>query len=286
MIASTTMNSLSNYNILYINLDSRTERRENIESQLRARGLLNRSDLITHRISGVVGSDLSDPDYAQSLADEFGVDLEKMTPDYWLSRKNFKTMCNNKDKVIGQVGCYLAHLRAIKWAVDNGLDNVVILEDDCVILGEDDEDVEFPEPPETAEMFYLGGLFWHQTKEISEIKKTQHWLKIDPSVLKIACAFGYGFNTTRSLINVHTLLTNVWLEGKGKDKPRDWRTSGQRIRATAVDIMFVNFIQKMGEAYILSQPKMVQSDAFISDVTDVGKKTPKKPCGHAYFYKK
>ena len=31
----------------------------------------------------------------------------------------------------------------------------------------------------------------------------------------------------------------------------------------------------MGEAYILSQPKMVQSDAFISDVTDVGKKTPK-----------
>ena len=74
-------------------------------------------------------------------------------------------MCNNKDKVIGQVGCYLAHLRAIKWAVDNGLDNVVILEDDCVILGEDDEDVEFPEPPKQLKCFTSADYFGTKQKK-------------------------------------------------------------------------------------------------------------------------
>ena len=282
------MQSLSNFNILYINLDARTERRENIESQLRCLGLFGREGFVTQRISGVVGADLEIIDYAQSIADEFGVAIEKMTPEFWLSRKNFKTMSNNPKKVMGQVGCYLGHLRAIKYAIDNELKNVIILEDDCVLMTESGEDIVFPTPPENAEIFYLGGLFWHQKKRgetIAPLKtKKDHWLKINPTKLKIACAFAYGFANRDALSNVHTLLTNVWLEGKGKDKPRNWRTTEQRIRATAVDIMFVNFIQKMGEAYIISNPKTVQSDAFMSDVTDVGKKTPKKPYKHSYFY--
>ena len=49
-------------------------------------GLFDRRDRITQRISGV-GKDLYDPEYAQSIADEFGVSIDKMTPEYWLSRK-------------------------------------------------------------------------------------------------------------------------------------------------------------------------------------------------------
>ena len=40
-------------------------------------------------------------------------------------------MSNNKARIIGQVGCYVGHLRAIKFAIENDLGNVIILEDDC-----------------------------------------------------------------------------------------------------------------------------------------------------------
>jgi len=279
------MHSIYEYNILYINLDSREDRRENIEQQLMGLGLFDRRDRITQRISGVVGKDLYDPEYAQSIADEFGVSIDKMTPEYWLSRKNFKTMSNNKARIIGQVGCYLGHLRAIKFAIENDLGNVIILEDDCSFLALRGTAITFPKPPSSTELFYLGGLFWHQTSTPKPLKSSEdHWIRIKTDELKVPCAFAYGFINRKTIRNTATLLQNVWKDGKGRDKPKDWRTDDERIRATALDFMFLNFIQAKGRAHIISNVKAVQSDAFISDVTDVGKKTPKKPYKHSYFY--
>ena len=81
-----------------------------------------------------------------------------------------------------------------------------------------------------------------------------------------------------------TLYKSVWISGKGKDKPLDWRSGHERIRATSSDHMYINFIQRYGHAYVLIQPMCVQSDAFTSDVTHLGEKTPKTPYGLQYHY--
>ncbi len=276
------MQNLQNYHILYINLDSRSDRRRHMENQLEKLNLLNRIDKQTHRISGVIGNKLKDEEYLTKIAKEFNINIEKMCCDYWFSRKNFKTMSRNKERIMGQVGCYLGHLRAINYAIQHKLSPVVILEDDCTFLNK--KQISFPKVPSDAEIFYLGGLFWHQTRTPRPIPKNSHWLKIDTEYLKLPCAFAYGFNNIITLENTATLLTSVWMDGKGRDKPDDWRSGEERIRATALDFMFLNFIQRTGNAYIISDVKAVQSDYFMSDVTDVGKKTPKKPYKHSYFY--
>ena len=56
--------------ILYINLDSRKDRKENLELQLSKRGLK------AHRISGVNGQDIDKN--KEKLAKEFGVSVDKM----------------------------------------------------------------------------------------------------------------------------------------------------------------------------------------------------------------
>ena len=129
-----------------------------------------------------------------------------------------------------------------------------------------------------------GGLFWHLQPEPQK-KSRKKWLPIDPTKLKLICAFAYGFMTTKALGNVYNLLTSCWIDSpKGTDKPKDWRSKTQRIRPTSLDIMYVNFVQKMGVAHVLNPVACIQSDAFVSDVTNYGEKTPSKPYKHFYFY--
>ena len=91
----------------------------------------------------------------------------------------------------------------------------------------------------------------------------------------------------QSLQNVYNLLTSCWLDApKATDKPKNWRLKEQRIRPTSLDIMYVNFVQKQGISYVLNPVVCIQSDAFVSDVTNYGEKTPSKPYKHFYFYSK
>ena len=79
----------------------------------------------------------------------------------------------------------------------------------------------------------------------------------------------------QSLQNVYNLLTSCWLDApKATDKPlKNWRLKEQRIRPTSLDIMYVNFVQKQGISYVLNPVVCIQSDAFVSDVTNYGEKT-------------
>ena len=266
---------LSDFHILYINLDRRPERMNNIEKQFSKLNLLNR----VTRISAIDGQQIDS--HVNELAEEFNTIPSKMNSKFWLNRSNFKTMCRDSTRVMGRVGCYLSHLRAIKYAQNNQLLPVLIFEDDCIF--NITKDTEFIPPPEDNDMFYLGGLFWHLT-ENPPLSDSDIWAKVNPNKLKLICAFSYGFNNLINIDNTITLLTSVWNEGKSCDKPRDWKSGEQKIRATSLDIMYVNFIQKYGNAYFLNPQITKQSSEFISDVTDFGKTTPSKPYKHNYYY--
>ena len=276
------MQTLKQYHILYINLDHRKDRKKYIETQLRNMNLMKRKKYTTKRISGVLGPDIHKNHI--KLAKEFKVKPEQMNESFWLSRKNFKTMSNNKKKVMGRVGCFLGHLRALQYAMKNNLQNVIILEDDCTFI--QNEKFKFPKPPKNNDMFYIGGLFEHIGTKIKSLTIQNKWFKINPTKIKLYCTFGYGFSNKKCLKHALTLYRSVWLSGKGRDKPLDWTSGKEKIRAAASDHMYINFIQRFGVSYILVPPLCVQSEIFISDVTDFGKKTPKMPSNLSYFYNK
>jgi len=275
---------LQDFNILYLNLDHRNDRLKWIQNELNRLNLLHRQNKITKRISGVNGQQLSNEVYAKKIAKEFGVPVEKMIADYWLSRKNFKTMCKAKTKILGKVGCTLGHLRAIKYVQQHKLYPALILEDDCLFLAKNNTTIRFPKPPADSELFYLGGLFWHQVNPPPFVPKSTRWLKIDPKKLKLPCAYAYGFTKPSQVDNIVNLITCVWKDGKGRDKPIDWRTGEERIRMSIIDIQFVNYVQGYGTAYVLHPVRAIQSADFTSDVTNFGGITPKNPYKHKYFY--
>ena len=277
------MTSLKKYNILYINLDKRRDRKKNIESQLKKLKLWKRQNKITKRIKGVDGQLLKNNSYCSKIAKEFNVKINQMKPEFWLNRSNFKTMSMDETKILGRVGCYLGHLRAIIYALKNNLKNVIILEDDCIFI--QGINYKFEKPPKNADMFYLGGLFWNLTKK-GLYSTDKNWIYIDPYKFKMVCALAYGLISQRNVKNIYNLLTAVWNEGTSIDKPICWYKGNEKIRATSLDFMYINFVQFYGKTYVINPCICVQSDSFISDVTNFGEITPSSPYSQKYYYNK
>ena len=95
---------LKDFNIVYINLDSRPERAESIEEQLK------QNNLKATRISGINGKKLRDKNYRKKIANQLDVDdSNKLSPEFWMNRSNFKTMIKKEDPILGRVGCFLSH---------------------------------------------------------------------------------------------------------------------------------------------------------------------------------
>jgi glycosyl transferase family 25 len=91
---------IGDLNIYYINLDRSLERKERIEK------IFIENNLNFKRISGIDGKNL---------------DFEDIKKKY-----SYNTNMN-----IYEIGCALSHMKAIQTAFDDGLDNVIIMEDDC-----------------------------------------------------------------------------------------------------------------------------------------------------------
>src|SRR5439155_442477 len=94
----TQINSNIDLPVYYINLDRSPERNEHMQTQLQKFKVKE-----WKRIQGIEGP--NDPSIIYTN------DFKDMTP--------------------GEIGCSLSHLRAIKTAYDNGLESVLIMEDDA-----------------------------------------------------------------------------------------------------------------------------------------------------------
>ena len=172
---------LSDFNIIYINLDKRVDKKIYIEEQLERLGLLGGAI----RYPGIDGSKLSK-------------DMEK----HYL--KNFKTMAKKRDRILGRIGCFLSHKAVLELAIETKLDNILILEDDCRFLIE--SDVELPEPPKNAEIIYFSGLFWKQNDESNRLHESnlkKNWIRIDRTYLKIAAAIAYAIKGRDNIKKVY-----------------------------------------------------------------------------------
>ena len=211
---------LSDFNILYINLDKNKDRRKHIENEFKRLKLKK-----VTRIEGIDGQKLS-----------------KFDKDFFLNKKSFKTMCSIPERVLGRAGCYLSHLKALDYAIENKFENVLIMEDDAVFLL--NEDVELPEYPDNPDMLYLGGTFWKQEPE--ETKQTGLWCHINRKHLKMAGCFGFILPT--------------------KNKIKMCREIFKWVKPSAIDNLYINYIQSLGHSYFINPVLISHNNDFESNI--------------------
>lgn len=227
--------ALNDVNILYINLERRPKRRIAIETEFVRLGLCGTL------IQGIDGQTLDGK-------------------EYWLSRTNFNTLGKIQERILGRAGCYLSHLKALKYAIDNNMENVLILEDDVKFLT-DSKNIVF-DIPENSKLFYLGGLFWKKNKDI--IIDDNDVININVPQFKLACAFSYIIKSKEDILDVYNTIINS-------------------TNKKAIDIMYINHFQQKRNCYVQHPPLCIQSAEFESDVTNYGSNTPKKPYNNEYF---
>lgn len=241
---------LSDFDIVYINLKKRPEKRRFIENQLKQLDLLDRSN------------------YFEAID---GQTLPNHIKEHYLSR--FKTMAKKRERILGRIGCYLSHKCVLHSAIKSGVDKLLILEDDCRFLNID-KNMEIPDPPKDTDMFYLGGLFWNQEVETNkQIRKNSRlpWIRIDRKHVKLACALAYGIIGRDNIKNIFKKIHNArpsaidllyinYIQKNEKDR------------------------KSPGNCYILNPVTCIQVNDFESDITFKGTKNPLKPYKNSYFY--
>ena len=233
---------LSDINIIFINMDKNEDRRNHITNELSNIGL---KDNKIKRMRGINGQT-----------------LPKKYHTYFQNKKNFKTLSNNPQRIMGRVGCLLSHLYVLDYAIKHKYENLLVLEDDCYLLV--DKDITLPKFPKDADMLWFGGLFWTQKEE--KKKQTGSWIHIDRENLKMAGGFSYFFPSLEKIKYVRNKLNDV--------KP------------SAIDNLYINHIQTEGRCYTLNPVIFSHTNQFISDVTEYGEHIGKSLHGNSFFYNK
>ena len=235
---------LKDLNVLYINLDRRPDRNEYMENEL------SRLCLKWTRIPAIDGLTLTN---------------EEKT--YWIDNNKFDTITQNTERIYGQIGCYLSHLKTLKYALDNNIENVLILEDDCKFLS-DHNDIRIHIPANT-DIFYLGGLYWY--KPISNVendytfenfKDTFYYqpnIHIFTNYFRICGSFAYILPSREHIIKLLTTL----LTSKKK----------------SIDMMFISYVQKNTRCFIIQPSLCIKTTQFKSDIN-----YSDKPKANTYFY--
>tara|TARA_R110000823_G_scaffold48160_2_gene122577 strand:- start:323 stop:988 length:666 start_codon:yes stop_codon:yes gene_type:complete len=214
------MKTFHDFNCFYINLERRPEKRKFMEEQF------NRLKLKVERVEGIDGQTLPDLE-KDRLINELVV------------RWNTK-----QERQLGRIGCCLSHFKALKIALDRGLNNILIFEDDVNILGHTLTNL-----PQDSGILYLGGMVDSKAK-IKPKENLDNWTEIKD----------YRFFGAIAYIII----------GKENIKWVYDRVTTPRMRA--IDILYTREIQKYKPCYFIK--KTTPNFTFDSDCTFIGSTKP------------
>ena len=214
-------------NPLVINLPRSLDRLSTVESRLKP--YFDSYQLIV----GIDGSMLRQDDYREEVAKELNISSDKLKLSYFMDRKNFQSYTRDEDKILNKVGCYLSHLKAIKFAVDNNLTNVLILEDDFS-MNENILKVDLNDSPEL--ITYLGGAVKPPIPPV-----INGYFKLDN--YDLYCTFGYLIKNKSSMVYILSLLYSGFNEGVGRIKLKEgFNPLEDRLKLMAIDLFYRKFL--------------------------------------------
>ena len=224
-------------NIRVINLPRRVDRKEHIIRQLLNHSIIPSKNGHCRIVDGYDSKEHG-KDKAEKALRETGF------------TKPFYSWSSNKDLILGRMGCTISHMRILKEAVEEGLDNILVLEDDAVIRTD-----KFPLPPDG--LCYLGGLVENTFVRSKEVDFKEHWNDVD---------------------NYKVWGTHCYLV-EGKDEISKLYHSLLKYSPRVIDAMFVKVSQlpafKKTSCHYLYPTIAKQNYNLLSDVTNI---YPKKPC--------
>lgn len=257
--------TINDVDIYYVNLEKDIDRKNKLENNLK---LLNLTNI--RRIPGIYGKNLKDNNYRKEISNLLEIDSDKLTPEYFSKKSNFSCMTRKIEDILPKVGCYLAHLSALKLAYENKLDSLLLLEDDAIILPSILNNSEIFNHPSDADIVYLGGTFSHNKVDKDPLfneKLNSKFIKIDPKYLTLFGVFGVYIPSFEKIKDMYNVYKSIFLDGpsnlskkKWKDKTdNEWRSGNIRMMGCLSDRMLTKYFQNFGNTYVLN-PVVIYHD--------------------------
>ena len=163
------------------------------------------------------------------LKNKYCINLKKEVDKKKLFNKMCKKYNINNIKIFrgvykkrnGKLGCLTSHLKLIKKAKKENMDNILIMEDDCIFISDPNK---IPEFPKDYNMLYFGGNVSSLNEKYEEKKD---WIRANM------------FTTHCYLINknIYSILIKVIEENKDK----------------AIDVIYKDYIHPNYNCYILNK---------------------------------
>lgn len=212
--------NLKFFKALFLNLNKSTDRLDFITSQLK------KTKLSYERIKAIDGLCMEDK-------------------EKYLCRKNFKCMSCIPENIYKRVGLFRSQLKALKHAIDNKYNGVLILEDDVELLSDFDVDVDIPED---CHILYLnGGLWTKKGKEEFDKSTLPPNSVVRIKDFKLVGAYAYIIPSLEKIKEVYDILIFN--------------------KMTTYDIALINYIQSQGTCYLYTNKLVQHRDDFDSTIT-------------------
>ena len=211
--------NLKFFKTLFLNLNKSTDRLEFITSQLK------KTKLSYERIKAIDGLLI--------------LDKEK-----YLCRKLFKCMSCIPQNIYTRVGLFKSQMKALKQAIDNKYEGVLILEDDVELLSDFDVEVDIPED---CHILYLnGGLWTKKGKEQFDKSTLEPNSVVRIKDFKLVGAYAYIIPSLEKIKEVYDILIFN--------------------KMTTYDIALINYIQSKGTCYLYTNKLVQHRDDFESTI--------------------
>ena len=204
-------------------------------------------------IEGVDGSRLIENEYVSHLSELLNIPIHKLIPSYFMDRKNFQSYCRDERKILNKIGCYLSHLKCLKYIVDNNIPNALILEDDFKL----NENINKQISPSTELIIYLGG--WGR----GDIPVSEN---IPLKDFELYGTFGYLIQNPENAQYILNLLYSGFNEGVGRIKlKRDFNPKVERLKIMSIDLFYKKFIH---DRCVCQYPISVEPDDSYDSTID------------------
>tara|TARA_R110002020_G_scaffold41012_2_gene120940 strand:- start:544 stop:1392 length:849 start_codon:yes stop_codon:yes gene_type:complete len=243
---------------LIINLPKSKERREKIPEKLKPY-------FVSHvLLEGIDGLSLREDEYRKSISQSLDIPDEKLKPSYFYERKNFQSYGRDEDTILKKVGCFLSHLNAIRFAFNNNLFNVLILEDDFKI----NENIFKVNINQSSGLItYFGG----QGKGAIPAENNSF---IDLKDFELFGTYGYLIKTKTDMEYILNLMRSCFNDGPGRIKLKDdFHPSKDRLKMMSIDLWYKRFLHKK---CVCAYPIIVEHDDEVDSTIDTSKKYKKR----------
>ena len=243
---------------IIINLPQSKERKEKIAEKLKPY-------FLTHIVfEGVDGVRLIEDEYRLNIAECLKIDEKKLKPSYFSHRFNFQSYGRDEAKIMKKVGCFLSHLLALKYSINNNLYNVLILEDDFKI-NDNIYDLDINEC--LGLITYFGG----QGKgSVPNLNKGF----IDLDNFELFGTYSYLIKTKEDMVYITGLMMSCFNEGIGRIKLKnDFNPIKDRLKMMSIDLFYKKFLHKKS---ICIYPIIVEHDDEEESTIDTSIKYKKR----------